>query len=252
MTRAAIYLRVSTEEQTEGYGLDIQRERTTAQATAKGWTVVSEYVDAGISGTKDEKDRPGLNDLLLSAQAGDIDAVIILALDRLGRKTALVLDLVERLNNYGVAVVSCKESLDTTTPQGQFVLTMFAALAQLERDTIVERTTSGRDARGRVDGEKGGRIPLGYRRIFENGQAVGVEVADDTEAPSVVRKIFAMRKQGDSLRAIATYLNEHGYDTGKGGVQWYASSVKQVLDNKAIYAGGPRGASNKQWPALLV
>src|SRR5262245_25772148 len=87
-TRAAIYLRVSTEEQaSDGYGLAVQRERCRAMATVKGWSIVAEFNDEGISGTKDASGRPGLAALLAAAEAGEIDAVIVLALDRLGRKT---------------------------------------------------------------------------------------------------------------------------------------------------------------------
>ena len=137
----------------------MQRERCTAQIVAKGWQYAGEYADPGISGTKGADERPGLAALLSDARAGKVDAVIVLALDRLGRKTSLVLDLVETLADNGAPLVSCKESLDTSTPQGQFVLTMFAAMARLERDTIVERTSAGRNARGKVDGERGGRMP---------------------------------------------------------------------------------------------
>lgn len=77
------------------------------------------------------------------------------------------------LNELGVELVSCKESLDTSSPAGRFVLTMFAALAQLERDNIVQRTTDGRNQRGRIDGERGGRVPMEYKRVFENGKATG-------------------------------------------------------------------------------
>src|SRR5689334_7380029 len=120
-TRAAIYIRVSSEEQVSGYGLDVQRERCRAQATAKGWSIAGEYEDAGISGTKDATQRPGLAGLVAAAEIGQIDAVIVLALDRLGRRTRIVLDLVDQLAAASVDIVSCKESLDTTTPAGRFV-----------------------------------------------------------------------------------------------------------------------------------
>jgi DNA invertase Pin-like site-specific DNA recombinase len=109
-------------------------------ATVEGWNEPLVYCDAGISGTRDATRRPELQRLLSDVRSGTVAAVIILSLDRLGRETRLVLDLVEEFSRHGVALVSCKESLDTTSPQGQFVLTMFAALAQLERDLISERT----------------------------------------------------------------------------------------------------------------
>ncbi len=241
--RAAIYSRVSTEEQIHGYGLDVQRERCRAMATVKGWTVVGEYADEGLSGTKSQADRPDLAALLRVCDAGEVDAVIVLALDRLGRKTRLVLELVDTLTARGVTLVSCKESLDTSTPQGQFVLTMFAALAQLERDTIVERTTAGRNQRGKHDGEKGGRLPYGYVRT-----PTGVQVEE--HAASVVRCIFAARAGGATLREIAHKMNEQRPVSPRGG-RWYASGVRDVLTNEQAYKGGTRGASVVQWPAIL-
>ena len=249
VTRACIYTRVSTEDQVSGYGLDVQREKCRAQAIVKGWTVESEFTDDGISGTKDVQDRPGLAALLDAVDAGNIDAVIVLALDRLGRRTLLVLDLVERLATMGCEVVSVKEQLDTSTPAGRFVLTMFAALAQLERDTIVQRTTDGRDARGRIDGEKGGSVPFGYSRIRDDkGKATGLDV--DPDQSQVVKMIFGLRQSGLTMRQIADALNDDGIASSRGST-WYAPAVKVVLDNRDAYAGGRRGDSPVVWPAIL-
>lgn len=247
--RTAIYLRVSTEDQANGFGLDVQEEKARAMATVKGWPVVHVFQDDGISGTLDERSRTGLAALLRAARRRRVDAVIVASLDRLGRKTSLVLTLVEKLKAAGVALISCKESLDTSTASGQFVLTMFAALAQLERDTIVERTTDGRNQRGRVDGEKGGRVPLGYARHFDDrGKARGVQV--DDLAAVVVRRIFTERDAGATLSAIADGLNADGIRTARGRA-WHASSVRTVLQNEPVYRGGARGESRLRWPAIL-
>lgn len=240
---AALYLRVSTDDQTRNYGLDVQRQRCTAMATVKGWQLAGEYTDEGVSGTKSAADRPGLARLMEDVRAGTIDAVIVLALDRLGRKTRLVLELVEEFVAAGAVLVSCKESLDTSSPQGQFVLTMFAALAQLDRDMIVQRTTDGRNARGGLDGEKGGAIPYGYART--EGRLTVVERQAET-----VRYILHHRDAGKSYHQIARELNAQGVPGPKGG-QWHGRSVKIVCDHCAIYAGGLRGASAECWPALI-
>lgn len=242
-TRAAIYIRVSTEDQAQGYGLDVQRARCEAMATVKGWQLVGTYADEGISGTKDASGRPGLAAMLAAIDQGQIDAVIVLALDRLARKTSIVLDTVERLGAAGVSLVSVKEALDTSTPQGQFVLTMFAALGQLERDMIVQRTTDGRNARGRIDGEKGGNLPYGYVRTAEG-------IAIDEQAAEVVRTILRHKRAGKSLHKIADMLNASGRPGPKGG-QWYARSVKIIVDNRPAYAGGQRGDSAATWPAII-
>ena len=251
MTKAAIYIRVSTTEQAEeGYGLETQLEQCEAMAKVKRWTVTDVYSDDGISGTRAESGRPGLAALTEAIASHEVDAVIVASLDRLGRSTRLVLRIVDSMDSQGVNLVSCKESLDTSTPSGRFVLRMFASLAELERDTIVERTTAGRDARGRVDGERGGRVPMGYRRVFdEKGHAAGLLV-DDDEA-DIVREIFAWRASGDTLRAIAAKLNDAGIVTRRGS-QWHASSVKAVLDNGDKYAGGYRWQSDERWPVILA
>jgi site-specific DNA recombinase len=243
VVRTAIYTRVSTEDQVSGYGLEVQRERCKAQIIAKGWQFIAEYTDEGVSGTKDETQRPGLAALLEAMDNGEIDTVVILALDRLGRRTKVVLDLVDRFVARGIDLVSCKESLDTSTPQGKFVLTMFAALAQLERDMIVERTTAGRNTRGTIDGERGGRLPLGYMREAE------VVISVDPEWSPVVRYIFELHKQGKTLRHIAQKLSSTR--PLRGGKQWYASTVKSVLSNESVYRGGFRGESSVQWPRIL-
>jgi len=245
-SRAAVYVRVSTDEQaTEGYGLDVQRARCRARAVSNGWTVVAEYADEGISGTKDATARPGLAAMLDAAHAGEIDAIIVLALDRLARKTRLVLELVETLTLARVALVSVKENWDTSTPQGQFVMTMFAALGQLERDTIVERTTAGRNERGKRDGERGGRVPMGYQRIGD-----GVVIVE-AQAAALVRLIFGLRSDGLTLQAIADRLNANGVPTRHGGKRWQPATVAAILTNVDAYTGGLRSDSPARWPAIL-
>ncbi len=121
---------------------------------------------------------------------------------------------------------------------------MFAALAQLERDTIVRRTTDGRNARARKDGEKGGNLPLGYQRV--EGQVV-----INPACAAIVRRIFALKCAGSNISMIAAELNSEGVPTGKGGAAWYPSSVREILLREAIYRGGKRGDSGTRWPVIL-
>lgn len=244
MTKAAIYTRVSTIDQVDnGYGLDFQIEKCQAMATVKDFEVLATLSDNGISGTKDETERDGLAKLLQMAENKEIDCVIVFSLDRLGRNTRLVLSIVEKLETLGIDLISCKEALDTTTPTGRFVLRMFASLGELERDSIVERTTLGRDARGKIDGEKGGAVPYGYIRL------TGLII--DEKKAEVVRDIFRLRYQENhTLTKIAIHLNDNNIPSARGG-KWYASSVKVVLDNEDKYQGGQRGDSQETWPKIL-
>ena len=246
----AIYTRISAEEQAcTGFGLEAQREECQAMAAAKGWLVAAEFSD-GPSSTK-RAISPGLARFLEAACGGEIGAVIFPSLDRLGNRIHLVVRLLTRLNECGVIIVSCEEALDTETASGRFALSMFAALSELAlENNVVERTTKGRDARGRIDGERGGQMPMGYKRVFdETGDSIGVEV-NDSEAETV-QYIFVLRARGNSLQTVADRLNELGVKTSRGK-QWHASSVKIVLDNENKYRGGRRWESSYRWPRILA
>ena len=233
----AAYIRVSTEDQAEsGLGMDAQRTRCKAMALVKGWQEPTFYEDDGISGTKDVKKRPGLSSLVDDVRSGKIDAVIIPSLDRLGRKVLIVISLVEEFRQRNVALVSCKESLDTSTPQGTFVMHMFAALAQLERDLISQRTSEALAERAKIDGERGGRVPYGYRRSDK-----GVVVIP--EEARIVRRIFTLHKKGVTLRSIAESVSS--------SKQWSHTSIVEILKNRDAYKGGKRGESDTHWPVIL-
>lgn len=248
--KTAIYTRVSTEEQVGGYGLDAQLTKCRAMATVKDWEPVTVFSDEGISGAKGVEHREGLAAMLEAVERDEIGAVIVSALDRLGRNTRLVLELVEQLDAKGVVIVSCKESLDTTTASGKFTLTMFAALAELERNTITERMTGGRNERGKRDGERGGAIPYGFTRELIGGKATGNILIDEPKA-AVVRDVLAMREAGATLQAIADNLNDHGVKTARGK-RWTGKGVLTICRNDHKYSGGMRGASQVAWPSIYT
>ncbi len=237
---------IANTQATAGYGLDVQRAECDSKARRLGWDIVAEYSDAGISGTKDASERPALGELVAALEAGELDAVIVYALDRLARKTLLALELVETITDAGAALVSCKEDLDTSTATGKFALTLFVALAQLERDKIVERTTAGRNQRGKQDGYKGGQLFYGYQ------QQPAAIVIDEQEAETV-RLVYSLKSRGLSLRKIAAELDARNIPTPRGGKLWYAATVGLILSDeaKAAYRGGLRGDSAARWPAIL-
>jgi site-specific DNA recombinase len=184
----------------------------------------------------------GLAALLGATESGEIGAVIVSELSRVGRNTKLVLGLVEQLTAHGVALLSCKESLDTTTSTGQFVLTMFAALAQLERDQISERTRYALAELRRAKGDRGGSLPYGYART-----PTGIVIVP--ELAQVACDIFLLR-EGQTLRQIADTLNAVGTPGPRGG-RWHHTSVREVLLNEGAYRGGRIGDSELTWPLIL-
>jgi site-specific DNA recombinase len=237
--RAAVYLRVSTEEQAlEGYGLNVQKTACEDYARAFGMIVVATFRDPGVSGIKDIDMRPGLWRALHAAHESQFDVLIVASIDRLARSGALGLKLYDDFEAAGVGIACVRERLDTSSPTGRLIRTFFLALAEFERDLIIERTQAGRAIRAALDGDKGGRLPYGYRRVAD-----GVEIVP--EAAEAVRLAFALHKRGSSLRAIAAALS---HLTGK---RWRPSSVAVVLGNAAIYRGNRRGDSPVRWPAII-
>jgi site-specific DNA recombinase len=235
----AAYIRVSTEDQAEsGLGLEAQLEQVKAMAVVKRWPVPIIYEDAGISGTTALSRRNSSKQLVQDIIDGKVQAVIVPSLDRIGRKMRVIKDFADFLMERDIKLISCKESLDTSTPQGYFVLTMFAAVAQLERDTISQRTKAALAVRGKKYGYKSGPLPLGYKRIGET-------IVVDEEQAKVVRRIFHQHELHISNREIARRLT---IATSK---HWYHSSVAVVLSSKHIYKGAAIGDSGLKWPRIL-
>ncbi len=228
--RAAIYCRVSTDEQAEhGYSLADQQERGRASIASRGrnWAPVEEsYIDDGVSGTL--RHRPALDRLMADARAGKIDVVVCTKLDRLARKVKVLLSIWDELENLGVAVAMVDELIDTTLPMGRFIRTLLAAIAEFEVDTITARTKIGRLAKVR-EGEafrSRNAMPYGLRYIVREERATYDAAVGHGEAlphkngwvivepeAIVVRRIFAEVAAGKSMQAVAMDLVQDGVPT---------------------------------------
>jgi len=173
-TRVAIYARVSTTDQsTDSQLLDLRR-----YVRERGWDIFREFVDEGISGTKDS--RPALNELMNDAKKRRFDVVLVWRFDRFARSTKHLILALEEFKNLGIDFVSYQENIDTSSPLGSAIFTIISAVAQLERDIIAER------------------VKAGLRRAKENGKKLG-----RPRASVDVEKIHWLRSKGLSLRAIA-------------------------------------------------
>jgi len=177
--RVALYARVST----VGHGQDVglQLEELRGLARTRGWKVVEEYVDDGVSGSK--RRRPQLDRMLKAVRDGQVDVVAFWKLDRLSRDARHALELFDTFRAYSVDAVSPRDTIDTTTPMGRFALTMLAAFAELERANTVERVRAG-VARAKAAGKHCGRP----RRTLD------------------LRPALAMLDQGHSVRETARAL----------------------------------------------
>ncbi len=176
--RAALYARVSTLD--KGQDVEVQLRELREYADRRGWTTV-EFVDNGVSGTKDS--RPQLNALMHDAKRRKIDCVLVARFDRFARSVSHLLRALEEFRALGIDFVSLHESCDTTTPQGKMMFTILGAVAEFERALICERVRAGL-ANARAKGRLPGPKPLALDQAH----------------------IARRRSAGESLRAIAASL----------------------------------------------
>ena len=144
----ALYMRVSTKG--HGQTTDTQALALREYAQRRGFDVIAEYRDEGISGSKDS--RPALDQLMKDARARRFDVVIVARFDRFARSVSHLLRALEEFNHLGVSFVSLSESIDTSTPVGKMIFTVLGAVAELERNLIRERVHMG-ISRARKQGE---------------------------------------------------------------------------------------------------
>jgi DNA invertase Pin-like site-specific DNA recombinase len=152
MKRAALYMRVSTFDQHSETQLYDLRQL----ATARGLTIVAEYTDT-ISGARSK--RPGLDDMMNDVRRGRFDVVLVWACDRVARSTRHFLEVLDELNHLNVEFISFREQIDTGGPLGRAIVIIVGAIAELERNLIIERVRAGM-RRAKLEGRHIGRRPL--------------------------------------------------------------------------------------------
>lgn len=179
ISRVALYARVSTSNGHQDPEMQLSELRE--YADRRGWRIAEEYVDQGVSGSKES--RPSLNSLMVDAHRRKFDAVLVWKIDRFGRSLKHLVDSLADLSAYGVAFVSLRDNLDLSTPSGRLMFQIIGAMAEFERALIQERVKAGlRNARA-----KGRRLGRPRRQV-------------DAE------KIADLRKSGLSWRAISGRL----------------------------------------------
>jgi DNA invertase Pin-like site-specific DNA recombinase len=157
MMKAAIYARVSTPDQ----HIETQLYRLRELAARRGFEVVHEYTDVGVSGSKAR--RGGLDALMADAHRRRFSIVLVAAFDRVARSVKHFLTVVDELNDLGVEFVSARENIDTSGAMGRMFVTIIGCIAELERSLIIERIKAGMRRR-RLEGLPMGRAPLAIDR----------------------------------------------------------------------------------------
>jgi site-specific DNA recombinase len=233
MKTAAIYARVSSDQQREEKTIASQTAALREFARQEEYQVPDEWVfeDEGYSGAS--LVRPGLERIRDLAAEGQIQAVLALSPDRLSRKYAYQVLLTEELARHGVDVVFVKAP-HTGTPEDELLLQFQGMIAEYERAQILERSRRGKRHRakqGEVSVLSG--APYGYRYIRKTDEAAAYYEIIEAEA-DVVRKVFGLYTvEGQSIGAIARHLNELGLPTRKQKACWERSVVWAMLRNPA-------------------
>ena len=191
--KAAIYCRVSTSEQ----NASMQVEELRAYCSRREWEIAEEFIDAGVSGSKES--RPALNRLLADAKRRKFDAVLVYRYDRFARSLRHLVIALAEFDALGIHFVSLHEGVDTSTPNGRLVFGIFASIAEFERELIRGRVRSGLAA-AKARGKRLGRptITVNTARITEL-RASGASWRDIGEQMGMcretLRRAFELGKQ---------------------------------------------------------
>ncbi|MCL5959522.1 MAG: recombinase family protein, partial [Chloroflexi bacterium] len=238
--KAAIYARVSTEEQLSGYSIDAQLRACREHAGANA----AEYVEEGKSArTEDIRRRPVFRQLLADAEAGKIDCIIVHKLDRFSRNLRVTLEAFERLAKANVSFISISEQIDYSTPHGKLFLHMLAALAQWYSDQLSQETRKGKLER-KLQGLYNGLLPFGVTK-GEDGLPVR-DTRPQSNGSTNYEGLLLIFGEGADRRPdaqIAKLMNEKGYRTtgNRGNNLFRKDTIRRILINHFYVGDLPDG-----------
>lgn len=259
----AIYVRVSTDDQSDRGTIQAQIEFAQKYCDLHEIPISKIYQDDGVTGTLPLQDRPAGSQLLQDAKNGLYDTLLVYKLDRLGRATRVILNAIHDLEAFGVKLKSMTEPFDTSDASGRFLLTILAGVADLERSNILERMWIGANRAAREGKWLGGIVPYGY---VKNEQ--GVLEINDNPLPSlnmseadVVRLIYKLatedkwptKKIADHLNALNVPPSYALRGTGKRQAatagKWYFGRVLSMLRSSTymgIHRYGKRSSKKRE------
>ena len=229
-----IYSRVSTEMQVEGYSLEAQKNCLTKFVEREEMQIVNYYEDAGKSG-KSIEGRPAFKKMLSDIESGQsVDYILVYKLSRFGRNAADILNSLELIQTYDVNLICIEEGIDSSQTSGKLLISVLSAVAEIERENILEQTMNGRREKARQGKWNGGPAPYGYM-IKDNMLCVN---EDEAELVRLIYDKYVNTNIG--YTGIAKYLNMQGIKksvrTEKMIEQCSAHFVSLVLTNP-VYCG---------------
>lgn len=232
--KCILYPRVSTEMQVEGYSLDGQKNSLKRFAEREEMQIVGIYEDAGKSG-KSIEGRPAFKRMLSDIQEGlDVDYVLVYKLSRFGRNAADILNSLEFIQSYGVNLLCIEEGIDSSQTSGKLLISVLSAVAEIERENILEQTMNGRREKARQGKWNGGPAPYGY------------SLKDDTlviekDEAEIVRTIFDKFVHTNmGYTGIAKYLNLQGIKKTprkKTDIEEFSAHFIKILLDNPVYFG---------------
>ncbi len=225
--RVAAYARVSTDEDEQLSSYEAQVDFYTRHIKSNpDWEFVEVYADEGISGTNIKK-RDDFNRMVTDALDGKIDLILTKSISRFARNTVDSLTTVRKLKEKGVEVFFEKENIYTLDSKGELLITIMSSLAQEESRSISENVTWGKRK-----SMEDGKVFLPYKRFlgYEKGSD-GTPKIVENEA-KIIRQIYALFLEGQTIRSIAQRLMEQGVATPSGKTKWSVSTVMSILRNE--------------------
>src|SRR5579859_1795496 len=238
--RAAIYVRVSSEQQEDNSSLASQEAACAVYCETHGYAAAAVYRDVHTG--SQWRERPGLHRLLIALRPDGVSVVVCYALDRLSRDQTHLGAIVDLLDDAGVRLEFVTENFEQSAV-GTFIRSAKAFVAQVEREKIIARTGSGRTARVKA-GKRlaGGKPPYGYQWTTVTKEALTPEQSEKV----IVRRIFAAAAAGCGPRVIANQLTAGGVPSPIGQARWWHTTVRGVLRNP-LYMGENRAL---RWQAV--
>ena len=227
--RVAIYLRRSTDDEHQPFSISAQDSALGKYVTTQpGWTLVATFTDDASGATTS---RPGLQQALHAARAGRFDVLLVYRVDRFSRRLSDLLDLLNELEEAGVAFASATEPFDTSTSIGRMLVQLLGVFAEFERETIIDRVTKGMAMKASKGKWPGGSRPYGFHVDQETHKLI-----PHPQEASHLREIFRLFvEERLGTRAIADELNRRGV-SNRTGKPWSGHTINRIIANPA-YAG---------------
>ena len=226
------YTRVSSQEQVENVSLRDQAERIVAYCRANACELLRVEADRGVSGFKKPHERPAMRRALEAVESGEADGIVAIALDRLSRNAIATMELVEESERSGWRLIAMDLGLDTSTATGRLVAHVLAAIAQMYRDTISERTSSALAKLTREGRATSHRAPYGFRMATGSDTAVKGErnmLVKHADEQRILRRMLALQQKGNGPTAIASRLNGDG-QVARGGTEWTRQGIHRAIE----------------------